>query len=390
MIKTHKTEIFPNNLQREFLERNFGVRRFIFNKTIMYLKHKYGDLKTNKSLITKKEVTSLRKELFRENYKAIISTASSHLLDTVMEDVMFALDSLWKKGKDIQLRKKKFSNTCRFHAKGSNNILVSNGVDKYVRLPSLKSQIGLMDKVKMAEPLRWKNAKILTATIKREAGRYFISLSCEIEDSVKPLNKSRHLGLDWGIKTYLTGFDGNEAYEADFDNEILLKLDKRIAKYQRKLNRKVVNSNKFKKVTTKLQQAYLDFNNYRRDYIYKLVKDISDHFDSVSLEGLGVRFVTKNKGLAHKAKQKPFYMFKIILVNKFNQLGKKVYSLPKTFASTQICSSCGYQRTKEAGDKLTLKDREYNCPKCGSVHDRDINAATNIYNFKNLELMVLN
>jgi putative transposase len=375
MIKTHKTECFPNEIQKHIIETNFGMRRFFFNTTIKYLENKYGDLKENRKLILKKEVMELRGSLFRRKYAEKTSLAPAAILDTTMEDVMFALKSLWRKGKKIEPRKKKFCNTCRFFKKTDTSFRYENG-SKYI------STVRLHD-LKLAEPLRWNDADIKTLTIKKTAGRYFVSITCEIPDPVRVDSQDRHIGIDWGLSTYVVGYDGEYFVEEDFNNKTLSKLDKKIAKRQRALSKKVEKSKNFEKATAKLQQAYLDFDNYRHDFVYKLVNDLSKEYDTATIEGLGVRFVTKNKHLAHRAKQKPFYLFKKTLINKFLPLGKKVYLAPKTYPSTQTCSRCGNVKPKE--EKLVLGDKTYICKKCGLKMHRDENASINLYRLRNLQ-----
>jgi putative transposase len=294
-----------------------------------------------------------------------------------MEDVMFALNSLWRKGKKIRFKHKKWDNSCRFFKK---NIWAFRYKDGSKYLSTVR-----LDNLKLAEPLRWNNADIKVVTIKKSAGRYFISITCEIPDQPKPRlpKKNRHIGIDWGLSNYIVGYDGEYFATDDFNEKTLQKLDKRITKYQRVLSRKIKNSNNFKKAVIKLQQAYLDFDNYRYDFIYKLVNDLANEYDTVTIEGLGVRFVTKNKHLAHRAKQKPFYLFKKTLINKFLPLGKKVYLAPKTYPSTQKCSRCGNVRPKE--ERLQLGDKTYICKKCGLKMHRDENASINLYRLRNLQ-----
>ena len=104
--------------------------------------------------------------------------------------------------------------------------------------------------LKMAETLRWESGTIKTVTIKKEAERYFISLSIEIQDADVPQRRAKtnkHLGVDWGLKTYIVAFDGEEVLNADFDEKKLKKLDKNIAKHQKSLARKQMNSSNWKK-----------------------------------------------------------------------------------------------------------------------------------------------
>jgi putative transposase len=98
-------------------------------------------------------------------------------------------------------------------------------------------------------------------------------------------------------------------------------------------------------------------------------------------------FVFKNKKLSKKAGEKMFYKAKEIITRKFNQYGKKVYELDKTFPSTQMCSKCGHIKRKE--EKMKLSNRIYKCTKCGLNIDRDENAARNIYFSPHIKEIIL-
>ena len=238
MMLTHKTEIFPTSEQVKQIEINFGMRRFFFNKAIMTLKHKYGDLKENKKLIKKKELMEYPKEVFRAKYKWLVKKTSSHVLNTSIEDVQFALDSLWRKGRDIKLRKKKYTNTFRI---GRAGVKRDGTVSSFSLHPKDKSLIRLpkIGYLKMAEELRWeyRPETIRTVTVKKEANRYFIAITCEIPNPPPLPKTNKSLGIDWGVKRFLTTFDGESVSEADFDKGKLDKLDKRIAVYNKRLGR---------------------------------------------------------------------------------------------------------------------------------------------------------
>ena len=388
MILTHKTEIFPTSEQVKQIEINFGLRRFFFNKSIMLLKHKYGDLKENKKLIKKKELMENRSTVIRGKYKWLVTKGPSQILDTTIEDVQFALDSLWRKGKDILLRKKKYSNTFRICRSGvksdgsSASFAIHPDNKALIRLPKLGY-------VEMAEELRWeeKPETIRTVTIKKEANRYFIAITCEVPNP-KPLPKTnKSLGIDWGLKTYITGFDGDDIFTADFDNGKLIKLDKRVARFNQRLARGKQFSNNWLKVKTKLQQAHLNFVNFRYDFIKKLVHEINQAYDSVTLEGLGMKFVAQNKHLAAAARRKPYYLLKVALINKLKQYGKKVYLVDKTYPSTQTCYQCGH--VKKGEEKMKLGEHTYHCKNCGHVDDRDENAAKNLWACKEVTLATI-
>ena len=377
MMLTHKTEIFPTSEQVKQIEINFGMRRFFFNKTIMTLKHKYGDLKENKKLIKKKELMEYRKTIFRTKYKWLVEKTTSHVLDSAIEDVQFALNSLWRKGRDVALRKKKYTNTFRvvrsnIKPDGSSASFGIHPEDKtLIRLPK-------MGYIEMAEELRWeeKPETIRTVTVKKTANRYFIAITCEIPNPPPLPKTNKSTGIDWGLKTYITTFDGESVSEADFDKGKLDKLDKRIAQLNKRLGRCVQYSKNWHKVKTKLQQAYLNFVNYRHDFINQLVHEINSAYDSVTLENLNMAFVNQNKHLANSARRKPYYLLKEALINKFNQYGKKVYLVGTSYPSTQTCYQCGYVKK---GEGKIDRERTYHCKNCGHIDDRDANAARNLW-----------
>ena len=390
MMITHKTEIFPNQEQVKQIEINFGLRRFFFNKIIMALKHKYGDLKENKKLIKKKELMEYRSKVIRVKYKWLTAKGPSHILNTSIEDVQFALDSLWRKGKDIKLRKKKYSNTFRIHRSG---VKPDGSCDSFRTHPDNKTLIRLpkLGYVEMAEELRWeeKPETIRIVTVKKEANRYFIAITCEIPDP-PPLEKTnKSLGIDWGLKQYITAFDGDGTFTADFDNRKLIKLDKRVARFNQRLACGKRFSNNWLKVKTKLQQAHLNFVNYRYDFIKQLVHEINSAYDSVTLENLRMGFAKQNRRLSNAVRRKPYYLLKEALINKFKQYGKHIYLVSKNFPSTQTCYKCGH--VKKGEEKIDTSVRTYRCSnkKCNHVDDRDANAAKNLWACKEVTLATI-
>lgn len=251
-----------------------------------------------------------------------------------------------------------------------------------IRLPKLGF-------VEMAEELRWeeKPETIRTVTVKKEANRYFIAVTCEIPDP-KPLPKTnKSLGIDWGVRKYITAYDGDDIFTADFDSRKLKRLDKRVSRFNKRLARRLLNSKNWLKVKTKLQQAYLNFVNYRYDFIKKLVNEINLSYDSVTLENLNMNFPKKNRRLSAAVRRKPFYLLKVALINKFKQYGKSIYLTSKFYPSTQTCYNC--KRVKKGEERIKLGKHTYHCKHCGHTDDRDENAAKNLWACKEVTLATI-
>lgn len=396
-ILTHKTQIFPNKEQIDLIEQAFGMRRFFFNRTLMELKHRFNnDLYNNKKNITRRMLTEMQKDIFRSKYKELTKTVPSVILNTAMEDLQSALTSLWSKSKwkknknqentnknrirkgklslknDILLRKKKDSNTARWQRKDATSFKYSK--EKGISLI-------LLGFITMATPLKYEfSDNIKVATIKKEAGKYYISIVMGVQDSeIKTFPKTyKHVAFDWGINTFMTGFDGKEHFSLNFDKSLIKKKDKIIALRQRCLSKKKRFSSNWYKAKTKLQLAYKRKENYIDEFIKYEVFKLVNKYDSITLEDLNMSFVMKNSRLARVSSRQPYYKFKIIAFNKFSHSDKKIFLVDNKFPSTQVCSCCGNVKTKE--DKMKLGEKVYKCKACNFEIDRDENAAINIYN----------
>lgn len=370
MLLTHKTECYPTKEQASFIEQMFGVRRFIFNKFLTTCKETFGvNLKANKRLISKKYISDLRKNLLRTTYKHIVGTVPSQIVETTMEDFNRALDSLWKDGKEIKLRKKKLSNTCRIARKTDNNFKYEKD-SKYLSIVRL----GLL---KLAEPLRYKfNDNIKCITIKKIGNRYFISITMDVK---KPLDKRKLTGrvvaLDWGIRKFFVGWNGEKAFKFNLNDDILDKLNENIKRKEKALYAKKKNSKNSDKAKAKLNQAYFKKECYIEDKLKKFANHLSKKYDVILLENLKMKFVTQGANPTNRrtCKDKPFYKAKVIFYNKFSQYkGKILYEVNKNNTSKR-CYKCGYIHKDLNGDEMFI------CPHCGYKKDRDVNAAMNIF-----------
>lgn len=385
-ILTHKTEFYPNRDQVQMIDICFGLRRKIFNLGLIILRVNFGkDLKENIRGIRKSFIKyDIRKDI-RDNFHHLTSLGPSQIVDTALEDLSAAVDSLRgkrkknKAGLEIKLRtKKKSPLTFRIQRKnpGSFAYECHNSSSSYLKLP----RIGFL---KLAEPLRYSfNDNIKTVTIRKQAERYFISITMETEEGKIFPKTNKHIAFDYGIKTFLTGYDGEEHVAVDFDRGIMDKLDKNIRRKHKKLSNRKQNSKSWMKAKTKLESAYLNRVSYQNDFLHKLSTELAEIYDGMTLEDLNMSFMIRNRSLAKKASENMYYRFKVFCYNKFIASGKVVYLSNRNFPSTQICSSCGYIKSGE--EKMKLEDRDYNCPNCGTVLDRDMNAAKNLFNNREL------
>lgn len=241
-----------------------------------------------------------------------------------------------------------------------------------IRLPKL------LDGVK-AELHRSFEGKVKTGTVTKTAtGRYFISLLVEEAGEETPVsapNSDTCLGIDLGLKDFLIGSDGLKVAPPKYLSKKLKKLNRE----QRKLARKKKSSLRREKQRKCVARQHEKVANSRRDFHHKLSRRLVENQNhaSFAVETLGVKdlMVKSKKDLTRDMADAGWFQFRTFLVYKANRAGKAVLAIDRYAPSSKSCI-CGH-----VNHDLKLSDRNWTCPECGRIHDRDINAAQNIKRF---------
>ena len=211
--------------------------------------------------------------------------------------------------------------------------------------------------------------KFMSVTVsKNTAGQFFASVlvACEV---VKKPKTGKVIGLDVGIKLFLTGSDGLSVENPQY----FRKNQTKIAKAQRHFSRKVKGSVRRKKAKLKVARLHNTIANQRKDFIHKITTKIVTDYDFIGIEDLNVSGMVKNRKLAKTISDVSFAEFFAVLSYKAAWHDKQVVKVGRFFPSSKTCSCCGW---KDTG--LTLADRIFTCKACGMVKDRDLNASINI------------
>jgi putative transposase len=249
-------------------------------------------------------------------------------------------------------------------------------LDKAVKLPG---NIGTV-KAKIHRPVE---GTVKTVTVSLEpSGKYFASiLSVSEAGEQRPTVEGENpklstdgmvVGIDLGLTHFAITSDGSKV--SKYDNpKHFAKPEKNLKRKQQKLAKKQKGSNsrnKYKKVVAKV---YERVSNSRQDFLHKLSRKIVNENQVVVVENLHVMGMVRNPNLAKAISDAGWGTFTNFLAYKLEQKGGKLVEIDRWFPSSKLCSNCYYQV-----NELPLDVREWTCPQCGTHHDRDGNAATNI------------
>jgi putative transposase len=205
--------------------------------------------------------------------------------------------------------------------------------------------------------------KIKTITIKRDnVGDFYICVAIEKEYQKFNITSGKIVGIDFGLKTFLTLSDGKQINSPRYYLNYL----KELRKLQKKLSKKIQNSNNYKQAKRKVAKLYQKVVNSRKDFFHKLVNQLAENYQYIAIEDLNIKAMQKLWG--RKISDYGFSEFVSILEYKTNLI-----KIDRYYPSTKTCNICGY-----INHNITLKNREWICPECKTKHDRDINASINI------------
>ncbi len=374
MYKAYKYRIYPNKTQQRKMEQFFGCCRFVYNKCIEWYSAAYKLWKQNGTKIGKAPLVTVFKKdytFLKECDNAALAYARSNFERAISDFIKSKQGK--RKGKRLGFPKFKTKHKSKFTYKTCDAHGGIKFIDnKYIKLPKM----GLIKCVKHRDF----DGIIKAVTIeKKPSGKYYISVMVECNsDTQLKINKKNNynnlnvVGLDMSLSNFVIS-SHNE------DNTIIKyvrnyrKSEKHLSRLQRKLSRKSNGSKN--RMKSKLQVGILHekIANRRKDFINKTALYFARKYDVIILEDINLQNMSRTLHLGKSVNDLGFGEFRTILTQKCQEHDTTLIYVDKWYPSSKMCSSCG-----SINHNLQLSDREWVCTECGTYHNRDFNAATNL------------
>ncbi|MDJ0518495.1 MAG: RNA-guided endonuclease TnpB family protein [Trichodesmium sp. MO_231.B1] len=365
--KAYKFRFYPTPEQESLLRRTLGCVRLVYNRALAARTQAWYE---NKERVSYKQTSTMLTSWKKQEDLDFLTEVSSVPLQQSLRHLQTA-----------------FTNFFSGRTKYPNFKKKRNGGSAEFTSSAFKWKDNQVYLAKCAEPLpiRWnrqlpQNSVLSTITVKLDpSGRWSVSLRVNDTRDLKLKPVKKQVGIDLGITSLLTTSDGEKvANPKNFQ-----KLHKKLRLAQKSLDRKTdKKSNNYQKARLKVARIHAKIKDSRGDYTHKLTTQLIRENQTIVVEDLAVKNMVKNHypppsppGRGARGVGSDANWGEIVrqLEYKAEWYGRELIKIDRYFPSSKRCSSCGY-----VVEKLPLNIREWDCPKCGSHHDRDINAAINI------------
>ncbi|MCI9612879.1 MAG: transposase [Eubacterium sp.] len=362
MNKAYKFRIYPTLEQRTMLARTFGCVRFIYNRMLSDKIKYYEETKqklNNTPAQYKKEF-----EWLKEVDSLALANAQMNL-QAAYNNFFRSPKVGFPKFKSKKSNRRSYTTNCV-----NGNILIENG---YIKLP----KVGLV-KLKQHRLIP-SGYKLKSVTVSQTpGGKYYVSVLFAYENQVQQIEPQTFIGLDFSMHELYKDSNGSEPQYPRYYRQA----EKKLRRGQRKLSLMRKGSKNRDKQRIRVAKMHEKVANQRKDFLHKQSRQIANAYDCVCIENLDMKAMAQSLNFGKSVSDNGWGMFITFLQYKLTNIGKRLVRVDKFFASSQICSCCGYKNT--AAKNLSI--RAWDCPGCGAHHDRDVNAAINIRN-KGMQLV---
>ena len=367
MLKAIKIRLYPTETQQITINKLLGCCRLVYNCCLDHRNKIYEATKESGSLSKSYNYFCELKEM--EQFSFLKTDSHSKVIQQALRDQDTAFKNFFtKKSKFPRFKSKKDNEQkCRFPKDAISGV-------KGNRISIIKSLKDIHFKCSRRDEryLNKNQGLISSATLTKTcSGKYYLSILIDKPHEVRFNKTTNIVGIDLGIKDLIITSNGDK-----FENKhFYKKQENKLKNLNRKFAKTQKTSNNHQKLRIKIAKLNEKIKNQREWYIHHIVNQLLNENQVIVMEDLNVSGMMKNHKLAKSIQDVSFCELKRILEYKASWNDKQVVFIDRFYPSSKLCSDCGYKN-----DMLQLSDREWVCPECGVVHDRDINAAVNILN----------
>ena len=368
MLRAVKIRLYPNTTQATQFNKLLGCYRVVYNQVLARKIKSYEENKVSENLATLGQF--VHHELLKDDNFIWLREQNTKVLKQAVKDMLTAYKNFFERHTSYPKFKSKHDNkqSCRFELGA---ISKRNDYTTYhLSLANIRN-VKFRCNEKYAQYLQKHKTNIKQATLNRlPCGEYYLSILVDGDLTHKGLQYiDNAVGIDLGVKDFVITSKGEV-----FDNLHFKKSEtKKIKRLQRQLSRKQKRSNNMNKARVKLAKEYKKINDRKQNYLHQVSNTLIDENQIICMEDLNVKGMLRNHKLAESIQEMNFGEFRRMLEYKANWYNRKIVFVNRFYPSSKTCNHCGY-----INKGLKLSDRQWTCPRCGKVIERDYNAALNI------------
>jgi putative transposase len=363
VLKAIKIRLYPTDNQIIYINKLLGSSRYVYNNCLNYKINEHSLWNNNTGIKdTGKHLTGLKQE------KEWLKESHSKVLQQSLINLEAAYKKFFKSGSGFPKFKSKHQNqSCRFPVDAISGVK-GNRINIIKDLKDIHYKCSSQDE----KYLNKNQSLIKSGTLsKTKSDNYYFSILIDKPNKEIKKNANHIIGIDLGIKDFIVTSEG-----VRYENLKSKRLNQnKLSKLHKELSRKIKGSNNRNKARIKLARYYEKLNNIKEYYLHSITNQLLSENQTIVMEDLNVKGMLKNHKLAKSIQELSLNRFKTILGYKAEWYGREIIEVSRWFPSSKLCGACGYKN-----QELELKDREWVCPECGTIHDRDLNAANNIKN----------
>ena len=367
MLRAIKIRLYPNKEQATMINKLLGCYRVVYNQCLNRKIESYKNEGKTENLSTLGKF--VHHELLKDENFIWLREQNTKVLKQAVKDMLSAYKNFFERHSGYPKFKSKHDNkqSCRFELGA---ISKRNDYSTYhLSLANIRN-IKFRCNEKYAKYLQKHRDNIRQATLTRlPCGEYQLSILVDGSLTRKVKDTNSAIGIDLGIKDFVITSEGEV-----FDNFHFKKSEtKKIKRLQHRLSKKQKGSNNRNKARIRLAKAYKKINDRKQYYLHAVSNSLIDENQVICMEDLNVKGMVKNHKLAESICEMNFGEFRRMLEYKANWYNRKIVFVDRFYPSSKTCNNCGY-----INKELRLSDRQWICPQCGNMVERDYNAALNI------------